>query len=57
MMLKLILQTLALLLLILGLGECSDCDEATASTIYNLMEVLESDPSVQQQVSRGELLP
>ena len=51
------LQTLALLLLFLGLGECSDCDEATASTIYNLMEVLESDPSVQQQVSRGELLP
>ena len=50
------LQTLALLLLFLGLGECSDCDEATASTIYNLMEVLESDPSVQQQVSRGELL-
>ena len=56
MMLKLLLQTLALLLLSLGLAVCSDCDEATSSTIYTLMEVLESDPSVQQQVSSGELL-
>ena len=52
MMLKLLLQTLTLLLLLsLGLGECSDCDEVTSSTIYTLMELLESDPSVQQQVS------
>ena len=51
MMLKLLLQTLTLLLLSLGLGECSDCDEVTSSTIYTLMELLESDPSVQKQVS------
>ena len=50
-MLKLLLfQTWALLLFGLGLGECADCDEATSATIYSLLEVLESDPSVQQQV-------
>ena len=50
-MLKLLLlQTWVLLLLSLGLGECADCDEATSGTIYSLLEVLESDPSVQQQV-------
>ena len=51
MMLKLLLQTLTLLLLSLGQAECSDCDEVTSSTIYTLMELLESDPSVQKQVS------
>ena len=50
MMKHLLLQTWVLLLLSLGLGECADCDEATSGTIYSLLEVLESDPSVQQQV-------
>ena len=50
-MLKLLLfQMWALLLFSLRLGECADCDEATSATIYSLLEVLESDPSVQQQV-------
>ena len=46
----LLFHTWALLLFSLGLGECADCDEATSATIYSLLEVLESDPSVQQQV-------
>ena len=53
-MLKHLLSTFPLLLLSLGLGVSADaiCEQ----TIDSLLEVLESDPSVQQQVRHNSFI-